>query len=110
MDKGQQMRFTDAELATIKSTFKDNDALLKVLRKVFLPEYDPYAPFGQGIDLWMTIDVRNLDPQTAYTRLLARNELITHVEQQLAQIKFLADMKTETAQEKEAREKKDSTK
>lgn len=110
MDNGKQMRFSDAELALIQATFKDNDPLLKLLRKVFLPEYQPYAPLGQAVDLWMTVDVRNLTPEQAYVRLLARNELITHVEQQLIQLQFLTSIKTETPEEKGAKATKNSTK
>ena len=90
------MRFSEGELATLKSVFKDNDALLKILRKVFLPEIDPTAPIGQVIDLWMTVDVRQLEPEQAMIRLIARNELITHVEQQLMQIRVLANQELST--------------
>jgi len=45
--KEQQMRFTESELDLIRRTFKGNEALLKLLRKVFLPEIDPDAPLGQ---------------------------------------------------------------
>lgn len=109
-EKGQPMRFTDDELKLVKSAFQDNERLLKLLRKVFLPEFDPHAPLGQAFDLWMTIDVRNLDPQAAMVKLLARNELITHVEQQLLQLQFLANMKAETPEEKTSREKANSSK
>ena len=115
MDKGKQMRFADEELALIKATFGGsdggvNETLLKLLRKVFLPEYDPTAPVGQAVDLWMTLDVRSLSPDEAYVRLLARNELISHVDQQLMQIQFLAAMKDETVDERNRRIAKDSVK
>lgn len=106
----QQMRFSDNELELLKKTFKDNEHLLKLLRKIFLPEYDFSAPLGQVMDLWLTVDVRNLDPQQAYVRLLARNELITHVETMLLQINSLANMKLDTPEEVEAKKKKDSMK
>lgn len=109
-EQPKQMRFTEEELVLIRNTFSGNDKLLKVLRKVFLPEYDPYAPLGQVIDLWMTIDVRGLDPQTAFARILARNELISHVEQQLIQLNVLAGQNEETEAEMKERNKKDSTK
>lgn len=108
MDQNQQMRFTENELALIKSTFKGNTELLKLLRKVFLPYYDPKSPYGQVIDLWMTLDLRQLTPEQAYTRLLARNELIMHVEQQLIQLSFLAEDKSD--KEKEEDQKKNSAK
>jgi len=115
MEKGKQMRFTDDELALIQATFGGSDGgtnekLIKLLRKVFLPEYDASAPIGQAVDLWMTLDVRSLSPEDAYVRILARNELISHVDQQLMQIQFLATMKEETADQKAIRDKQNSNK
>ncbi len=105
----KQMRFSDDELNLIKTTFGGNEKLLKLLRKVFLPEYDFNAPLGQVIDLWMTIDVTNLTPDMAYIRLLARNQTISHVEQQIMQLSVLSNRKEETEKEKSERLKKDST-
>lgn len=110
MQNGTQMRFTKEEIDLLKRTFKDNDDLLKVLRKVFLPEYDPKAPVTQVIDLWMTVPVKELTPEAAYVKMLARNDLISHVEFQLQQIKHFADLKEETQEEIEARAAKNSTK
>lgn len=104
------MRFTPEELALLKGAFADNDALLMVLRKVFLPELDPVAPIGQLIDLWMTVDVRTMNPEQAQVLILARQQLIGHLEQQLMQIQILANQKEETADEAAARQQKDSTK
>jgi hypothetical protein len=110
MEKGQQMRFTDSELDLIRRTFKGNETLLKLLRKVFLPEIDPDAPLGQTIDLWMTIPVNQLPPDQAVINLLARNQLIMHIEQQLLQLQKLAEIEEETEEEKKERIKKDSVK
>lgn len=110
MDKGRQMRFSDEELALIKSTFKGNDKLLKLLRKVFLPEYDPQAPLGETIDLWMTLDLNSLPAEEALRRIYARNTVISHVEQRLIELATLSNLKEETASEKEERERKDSSK
>lgn len=107
MDKGT-MRFTDEELALIKSSFKGNEKLLKLLRKVFLPEYDPQAPLGQVIDLWMTLDLAGLTEQEREVRIFARNGLINHIEGRLIELNVLAGMKDETPSEKENRLKKDS--
>lgn len=89
---GQQMRFTNEELALIKATFKNNTDLLKLMRKVFLPEIDPKAPLGQMIDLWMTVPVKEMTAEQAQVNILARNSLIMHVEQQLLQLQALAEM------------------
>lgn len=91
-NKGQQMRFSKEELALIKSAFKGNTDLLKLMRKVFLPELDPTAPLGQIIDLWMTVPVKEMTAEQAQVNILARNSLIMHVEQQLLQLQALAEM------------------
>lgn len=107
---GQQMRFTDQDLSLIRNTFKDNEPLLKLLRKVFLPEIDPNAPIGQMIDLWMTVDVETVDPERAVVNLKARNSLITHIEQQLMQLKILAEKTEQTPEELLTGLRKDSSK
>lgn len=104
------MRFDEDELRVIQSTFKDNDKLLKVLRKIFLPEIDPFAPIGQLVDLWMVQNYDTMPPDEVKIQLIARNKLIAHVESQLLQIQLLAAMKDETLEEREKREKKDSSK
>lgn len=109
MDK-QQRRFTDEELNIIKALFKDNEKGLKVLRKVFLPTYDFEAPLGQVVDLWMTVPQTDITPEYAYVNWKARNQVITHIEQQLIQLQLLANEKEETEEEKKLRAEKNSTK
>lgn len=99
----KEMRITDEELATIKSMFADNLPGLKLLRKIFLPEINAYAPIGQNLDLWMTMKVEDQDPETIITNLKARNTLISHVEQCLMQLSVLAGQKTESVEETKAR-------
>jgi hypothetical protein len=110
MQNGSQMRFTEQELSLIKNTFKGNDELLKVMRKVFLPEIDPDAPVGQVIDLWLTVQISDKTPEQAYAQLLARNTLISHLDQQLLQLKMLSEMGDETPEEALSRLKKNSSK
>src|SRR5574343_1682775 len=93
-----EMRISDAELALLKNTFAENDALLKVLRKIFFPEVTASAPIGQNMDLWMTLDLNNLSAEDALINIKARNSLISHVEQCLLQIKILAGLKEETVE------------
>jgi hypothetical protein len=81
MQNGSQMRFNPQELSIIKNTFKGSEELLRVMRKIFLPEVLPYAPLGQTIDLWMTIPVDQLTPEEIVINLKARNMLITHLDQ-----------------------------
>jgi hypothetical protein len=110
MKVNQEMRITDEELRLIKNTFAENDDLLKLLRKVFLPELNAKAPLGQQIDLYMTIPVDNMTMEQALVNLKARNTLINHVEMQLLMLKSLAGLKEETVSETKERLKKDSSK
>ena len=184
--KVQTMRYSDDELRLIKSNFAENEDLLmimrkaffqfpltadekyilsnrfsdetmtRLMRKTFLPEIQDDIPLGQSIDLWMTVEMRDKDPERVMVDLLVRKELITrlevgleclkgvtplefnpvisytpnfagdhldefakinsrntyitHVEQQLVQLKLLAGLKDETVEEVKERLKKDSTK
>lgn len=110
MEKGQQMRFTQEEISLIKSTYGNNDELLKLLRKVFLPELNPELPLGQMIDLWMTIPVDQMTPEQALINLKARNTVIGHIEAQLMQLKILANEKDLTPEEVAKKIIKDSGK
>jgi hypothetical protein len=107
MEQGKQMRFTEDELRLIQETFKNNEKLLKVMRKVFLPELDPDAPLGQVIDLWVSIPLKEMNPQDAMVNMLARNQLIMHVEQQLMQLQSLANREQLTEEQRQLKEKKD---
>ncbi len=106
----KEKRFTDEEIGTIKALFKNNEKGLKVLRKVFLPTYDFDAPLGQTVDLWMTLNLMSLSPQDREVQIIARNQLITHVEQQLMQLQFLAQEEEETEEAKKLRLEKNSSK
>lgn len=108
-NKGE-MRITDDELKLIKGTYAENDALLKLLRKVFLPELSAEAPIGQNLDLWMTLDLASQSPEEALINIKARNTVIQHVEMCLMQLKALAGSKDETVEQTKERLKKDSAK
>lgn len=109
-NKGQQMRISEQEISLLKNTFGKNDTLLKLLRKVFLPELDPDLPIGQMIDLWMTVDIKDKDPIEAKIQMMARNSVIMHVENSLIQLKTLVNQGEETPEMIKARLKKDSSK
>lgn len=106
------MRFNSGELELIKNIFggAQGEHVLQLLRKVFLPEYDPAAPLGQAFDLWMTMDITQMHPEAAYQHMLARNQVITHVDQQLMQLQILAGMESVTPEEATTAKKKDSSK
>lgn len=110
MSEKQELRITDAELGLIKSVFGDNDVLLKLLRKVFLPELDLNSPVGQQVDLWMILSLDNLTPEQALIKITARNTIIQHIEMCLSQLKILAGKKDETPEQTKTRLQKDSSK
>ena len=106
----QEMRITDKDLSMIKNTFAGKDELLKVLRKIFLPELTADAPIGQNMDLWMTLKVDDMTAEQALINIKARNTVIQHVEMCLNQLKVLSVMKDETVEATKERNKKDSSK
>jgi|ERR1035437_65069 hypothetical protein len=110
MTNGSQMRITEQDTALMRTTFKDNEPLLLLLRKIFLPELDPNVAIGQMIDLWMTVDTKEMTPEDAFIRLIARNQLISHVDNCLNTIKLNALKVEETEAEKIAKTKKNSSK
>lgn len=105
------MRITPEEIALIKSAFKGNIRLLQVLRKVFLPEIDPYAPLGQQVDLWLSLtEIKQLAPDVAYQYIMIRNGIIGHVENQLIQLNVLAEMEDAKPDELKAKRETNSAK
>ena len=102
-----EMRITPEEKTTIEQTFGNNPKLLKLMRKIFLPEYDPNAPIGQTVDLWTVKDISVMTPEEVKTYFMARRDLIMHIESQLMQLKVLSQ-KTETVGEVMKRMKKNS--
>lgn len=107
--KKQQMRYSDAELSLIRSTFADDTSLKNLrkhflqmeganieafkapevqalLKKTFLPEVDGDAPIHQVIDLWLTLGFKQLDVDQAYLAILARELLIEYFEQRFSAI------------------------
>jgi hypothetical protein len=105
----REMRITDDELMILKSVFGGNDNLLKLLRKIFLPELSAATPLGENIDLWMTFPIDNMSTEEAIINLKARNSLITHLERQLMVLKVLAGSKEESVEETKKRLQQDST-
>ena len=104
-----EMRITPEEKKVIEDTFGDNVRLLKLLRKIFLPVYDPEAPVGQTVDLWTIRGIESMSPEEAKVHMLARQSLIMHVESQILQLQALSK-KTETVEEALKRQSKDSSK
>ncbi len=106
----KQMRITDEELATIKSLFAENEAALKVMRKVFLPEIDYNAPLGQIVDMWMPVEIDEVSPEQALVNIKARKSLIVHVESCLMQLRNLAGSKVDSVEKTKEKLMKNSNK
>ena len=104
------MRITEQEIDLIKKTFKGNEKILKVLRKIFLPEINADAPLGENIDLWLSLPVEQLPAENAVVQILARNQLIKHIEMQLMQLELLANTEAKSLDEIRQNIKKDSAK
>ena len=107
---GSQMRITPSEVNLIKNTFKGQEELLRLMRKLFLPTLEAYVPLGQNIDLWMTVKIDDMTPEQAIINLKARNSLIAHLDQVLLSIKTLAESPEETPEQALMRLKKNSSK
>ena len=108
--KRQTMRLSDNELELLKSTFADADDLLMTVRNLFLgleitdeekkqvsavfasealrklmrkqlfPELQPDIPIGQNIDLWMTVDLKDKEPEQIRFIVITRVKLIETIE------------------------------
>jgi hypothetical protein len=110
MQNSSQMRITPTEISVLKNTFKGNEELLRLMRKIFLPELDPFAPLGQNMDLWLTIPADQLTNEQIVVNLKARNMLITHLDQMLLQIKSLVENVEDTPEQALKRIKQNSAK
>lgn len=110
MQQSSQMRITPTEISVLKNTFKGNEELLRLMRKIFLPELDPFAPLGQNMDLWLTIPADQLTNEQIVVNLKARNMLITHLDQMLLQIKSLVENVEDTPEQALKRIKQNSAK
>jgi hypothetical protein len=109
MEKEREMRISPEEIEIIKSTFKGNVKLIKLLRKIFYPELDTEAPLGQQIDLWM-VNPPMEGNEKDKINLVARNMLLQHIEQQLIQLNILAETDAKTLEEAREQIKKNSNK
>lgn len=107
-------RWSDIELELFKRHFTgaEGDALLKVIRKVFYPQFDLSQPLGQFIDLWQSVGT-NFEQMSPYDRelaILARVKLVQHVEGCLLSLQSMAGLEPSmTADQVAAKTKKDST-
>lgn len=105
-------RITTEDIAVIKSMFADNDAALKVIRKIFAPTISATDPIGKTGDLWapMFLDLVDKSPEQAVIEIKAHQKFVSYIEGGLRNLKLLAGKKEESAEDTLRRLQKDSAK
>jgi len=106
----KESRMTDADFATIKAMFAENDDALKLMRKIFLPELSDANPIGMNFDLWTKLDLSGLSQEQKIIKVEAHQLLVSHVEACLQMLRTIAGWKEETPEQTKRRLIKDSTK
>ena len=110
----KQKRFTEDELLRIKALYSGENGVanLKLLRKVFFPQYDYEAPLGQTVhSLWMGLDqLAQMAPADRELAILSQIRLNQHIERHLIELSVLANQNVETEEEKKAKARRDSSK
>lgn len=81
-----QMPLEIHEQHLLTKAFTEIPANAALLRKAYLPTLDPEAPVNQLVDLWMTVQIADKSPEAAYPHLMARELLISYLDQQLKAI------------------------
>jgi len=84
---------SEAEEIQWKNTFHNNEVLMTLMRKMFLPEIDGDAPIHQIVDLHLTLDLNNKLPDELDSIIKARVLLINYLNKRL---KYLAGGKEES--------------
>jgi len=109
--------YTDEEIALIKAHFADNDPLLLLLRRFFLPTMSDSKVgtlnSAQATDVFLHPDLKissYSSPELAVIGIQAHSKALQHVESCLVLLKVLAGSKKETVAETKARLSKNSTK
>lgn len=111
----RQNRYTEEEKQTIKSLFGGENGIknLKILRKVFFPQYDYDLPIGQQqVDMgWYGLEMlAQMAPQDRELAILSQVRLSNHIEKQLQTLMVLANQKEENEEERKKKLEKDSVK
>jgi len=86
-----QIPLDELDKSAIIGNIHGKTEVLKVLRKCYLPTIEADAPVQQIIDLWMTIDIKDKTPEGAWPFIIARENLINYLEQQLLFLETLDD-------------------
>jgi len=101
------------EQQLLKSVFEGKPELLKVLRKLFIPTFsDPDFPIeALGNDLFIQgRDWSQIPSQDRGELIVARQEAVKYVVNGLVNLKMIINQKEESEDEKQERQKKDSSK
>ena len=99
-----------AEISLIQNTFKNNQALINVVRKVFIPTIsDPTLPIEEvNADPFLNRDWSAMPMDEAKALIVARQDAIKFVIGGLIKLQVLANRSTETPMEAALRRSKDS--
>lgn len=101
------------DIELIRSTFKDNPRLLRVLRKVLLPSIgDPEMPMEElGSDAWMAMrEWDQIPADEAKIMMVSRQDALKFIAGGLIKIKIIANQAVESPEAKKLRMMKDSSK
>jgi len=77
------LNVTEEQVKQVSDTFSGNDKLLQLMRKMFLPEVSGEIPFGQTIDLWLSVEIKDKDEVEVMSVLESRARLIENLEKTL---------------------------
>ena len=97
----------------IRATFKDNNELIKILRKILLPNaLDPELPIEEfGQDIWLfDTDWKNVPVEQIKSMVQGRQESIKFVIGGLLKLKILANTPHPSEEDEKERARKDSSK
>src|SRR3990167_6295052 len=101
------------DISLIQGTFKNNEKLIKVLRKLLLPtSFDPDLPIEEiKGDVWMVDkDWASVPNDEIKPLVVARADAIKFIIGGLIKLKVIANTREESKEEETARREKDSSK
>jgi hypothetical protein len=104
---------TVEDLDIIRSTFKGNKRLMRVLRKIMVPSVgDPELPVEEmGNDAWLAMrDWAQVPADEAKILMVARQEALKFIFGGFIKLKMIANSTEESPMSKDVRRKMDSTK
>jgi hypothetical protein len=81
-----QLPMNAVDLSILQTNIKNKKDLLKLLRKVFIPEIIGDEPLFNLLDLWMGVDLKNKLPEDAIFYIKGNVKFIDYLEQQLQEL------------------------